>query len=644
MPWTVEDVKKHKKGLTPKQEQQWVAVANSILQKCKDNGGTDETCAPSAIRQANGVVDNNVQVNFTTTAKNYEVKVRMHQGRKHLIVPVTMMVEGVHSGTHGALLHTINELGQFPDSWNKMPIIVNHPQDEEGNYVSANDPDIADSPKTVGHVYHTRVDGSRLKAEAWLDEEKLNEASPETLANVNAGKPIEVSVGVFTSDEPVENGEWNGEEYIAIARNHRPDHLALLPDATGACSIEDGCGIRNNQKGGNNIMDVNAKVTDMESKRKELGMSVAEFYAIPRDPPSESKLPIFDAAHVRNALARFDQVQGISADEKASAKRKIDAAAKKFKIDVSGNQLVKTIKELNIAGYSISEIGMNIDPVEGAETNADVQQEGLIRQLDNIRQAVNSMDTNDSVHSLEEAYDDSIIFSKRSKDQTGYYGEAQLYKQPYELDTKGSVSLTGKAEPVKKQVSYVSNNVVVNVSNNSKKEVKIMSKEKCTPCIEKKVNALIANTASGFIEGDREWLQGLEEVQLDKIVTNSTLQVNTSKEVTSEQIITAMKGMKPEDRVKLLPDEDQHAISSFKKIEKEKRDNLIKGIQDNTSKELWPDAVLSAMPDDNLERIFNSVKKEEVVDYSPLGGGRTILDNAADELLLPAGVELETKK
>ncbi|MHA1383233.1 MAG: DUF6582 domain-containing protein [Candidatus Helarchaeota archaeon] len=74
------------------------------------------------------------------------------------------------------------------------------------------------------------------------------------------------------------------------------------------------------------------KVTDMEAERKRRGMSVSQFYAAPRDPPSSSALPIFDAAHVRNAMARFNQTHFLSAAEKAKAKRKIEAAARKFGI------------------------------------------------------------------------------------------------------------------------------------------------------------------------------------------------------------------------------------------------------------------------------------------------------------------------
>jgi uncharacterized protein len=47
------------------------------------------------------------------------------------------------------------------------------------------------------------------------------------------------------------------------------------------------------------------------------------------------KLPIHDAAHVQNALARFTQTEGIPADKKAGVVRKIKAAAKKFGVDAA---------------------------------------------------------------------------------------------------------------------------------------------------------------------------------------------------------------------------------------------------------------------------------------------------------------------
>jgi len=75
------------------------------------------------------------------------------------------------------------------------------------------------------------------------------------------------------------------------------------------------------------------QVTDMEALRKRKGMSPAEFYAAPRDPPSSSALPIFDAAHTRNAMARFNQTKFKSPEEKRRARQAILRAAKKFGIN-----------------------------------------------------------------------------------------------------------------------------------------------------------------------------------------------------------------------------------------------------------------------------------------------------------------------
>ena len=50
--------------------------------------------------------------------------------------------------------------------------------------------------------------------------------------------------------------------------------------------------------------------------------------------PKEKKEPIHDAAHVRNAVARFNQVKGVSEEEKDAAWRRIRAAAKKHGVDV----------------------------------------------------------------------------------------------------------------------------------------------------------------------------------------------------------------------------------------------------------------------------------------------------------------------
>ena len=51
--------------------------------------------------------------------------------------------------------------------------------------------------------------------------------------------------------------------------------------------------------------------------------------------PKERKEPLTDARHVRNAIARFDQVEGVSDAERDKAWKRILAAAKRFDVEVS---------------------------------------------------------------------------------------------------------------------------------------------------------------------------------------------------------------------------------------------------------------------------------------------------------------------
>ena len=65
--------------------------------------------------------------------------------------------------------------------------------------------------------------------------------------------------------------------------------------------------------------------------------------------PIDRKLPINDAAHVRNAMARFDQVE-TKFCHPATARRRILAAAKKFGVDVDEFKKVNKFKSTKKEG------------------------------------------------------------------------------------------------------------------------------------------------------------------------------------------------------------------------------------------------------------------------------------------------------
>jgi hypothetical protein len=50
--------------------------------------------------------------------------------------------------------------------------------------------------------------------------------------------------------------------------------------------------------------------------------------------PKQRKEPLENATHVRNAAARFSQVQGVTDAERSAAWKRIQAAAKRYKVEL----------------------------------------------------------------------------------------------------------------------------------------------------------------------------------------------------------------------------------------------------------------------------------------------------------------------
>jgi hypothetical protein len=87
-----------------------------------------------------------------------------------------------------------------------------------------------------------------------------------------------------------------------------------------------------------------AKARQVQSERargaqikRSGGLSTAEKDRLPDKDfafPKERKEPLTDARHVRNAIARFDQVEGVTDKERDEAWRRIVRAAKRFDVEV----------------------------------------------------------------------------------------------------------------------------------------------------------------------------------------------------------------------------------------------------------------------------------------------------------------------
>mgnify|MGYP003674976161 CR=1 FL=1 len=173
---------------------------------------------------------------YTTNTHGKHTRNATLHGREYIVAPVVMLVEGVHSGSMGPLYYPPEEMQRAAMAWNMKPVVMYHP-------VSGSATTLAElEARMVGMVMNTRWDGGKLRAEAWFDVERLHALAPEITQALANNEPIEVSTGLYHDADPTP-GTWNGEAYQFVARNHRPDHLALLPNGVGACRLADGCGL-----------------------------------------------------------------------------------------------------------------------------------------------------------------------------------------------------------------------------------------------------------------------------------------------------------------------------------------------------------------------------------------------------------------
>jgi len=215
---------------------------------------TNDAAAPTT-----AVVTNQFQ-SFSWNAATALVRNDTMEGKDYVVVPMVMITEGVLNGSKGPLYYPKDELAKIPEVWNHKPVVVYHPS-RNGQGVSACSPEVLTSCK-IGVIMNTRFTKlGQLKAEAWIEEDRCKLVDERVWEAIENKQMLELSTGVFTDNE-MTPGKFGNIEYDGIARNYRPDHLAILPDLKGACSIEAGAGFIRNM--------LNASFQKLESEDIEL--------------------------------------------------------------------------------------------------------------------------------------------------------------------------------------------------------------------------------------------------------------------------------------------------------------------------------------------------------------------------------------
>jgi hypothetical protein len=167
-------------------------------------------------------------------------------GVDYQIYPCVMLVEGVHQGVGSdPVYYPPDVLSESAPSWNNLPVTIGHPVNLQDDHVLCNEDGTIRSQWQIGYVANARHEDGKLKADLYINVRRAKDKAPQLLPYLQAGGELQVSTGMLAGLDG-KAGAWNGEDYIGAVNAIIPDHLALLPNGNGACSWDDGCGVRVN--------------------------------------------------------------------------------------------------------------------------------------------------------------------------------------------------------------------------------------------------------------------------------------------------------------------------------------------------------------------------------------------------------------
>ena len=193
-----------------------------------------------------------MRLGFATLVGNALGKARRvyADGREWIVAPAVSIVgDSVLPGSQGPLFYPSTECARNVQAWNGRPVTAYHPMAEDGSPVAATYPGVAQR-QYIGVIRDTIFNGN-LRHQVWIDVEKARAVDPYThgagtkiLRSLERGVPVELSTGLYTTNLPRGGySEKSQHGYTAIATAYVPDHLAILPDQKGACSLSAGCGL-----------------------------------------------------------------------------------------------------------------------------------------------------------------------------------------------------------------------------------------------------------------------------------------------------------------------------------------------------------------------------------------------------------------
>lgn len=557
--------------------------------KCFTGPGSREKAAAQgrAIKAREGT--SNAETNMETITFNLTGPVRHDtmEGRDYLVAPMVMLTEGVHAGSKGPLFYPKEELSKYPQVWNHKPIVVYHPP----NGQSACDPDVLSNRK-VGVVMNTHFDG-KLRAEAWFEQHRIDVVDSRIGEALEKNELMELSTGLSMDYDHTE-GKFDGESYSIIARNYRPDHLAILPDKEGACSVEDGAGLLQT----NDLHDPMSH----DNIREKLNQAIEEKFG-DGDPNTfdvrvHDVFPDFFIFHRDNKLWKLGFTHDLTSVTLS---------------DEEPMEVVRVTEFRSMTGDFVGNVALTTKQIN---------------------------DLPDSTF--------AVILSGGTKDEGGKTVPRSLRKLPIPdadrvrnaLARLSQTSITANQRRTAfRKILAAANRFGVTVSKVTKQKFGVTNDRKGSKMDKNElVDGLIANESSQLTEDDREFLEGLEESQLEKLdpisakvedpkpTANEQAKIEAAKaEAAKAELVNngtttdqkpVTKLVSKEEYVANAPPEIRDVLNAGLASYARDKASLVQTITENEKNVFTPEQ-LNAMPIDQLDSIAKLARTPEQAAHVP---------------------------
>ena len=221
-----------------------------------------------------------VRVNIRAAVNAAKIRTEKRNGRETMIVPSFTLKSDI---IMNRIKYPHDEIEKSYKGLERTPAPLGHPQNSDGSFLSAFDPEAFVRNGIFAWNENVRRDGDRIALDKVIDVARANECEggKRVLAALESNKPIHTSTGLMCMLEEAE-----ADDHDFIARDIVWNHDAILLDEPGAATPDQGVGMLVN---GQKIEVINSDLDDRAEREMDWAVEAVE-----RAIEAKAKVPMRD--------------------------------------------------------------------------------------------------------------------------------------------------------------------------------------------------------------------------------------------------------------------------------------------------------------------------------------------------------------